>query len=88
MADSNAERAMRAVCRDLSKFKSVFMFGVVLVGLSLLWLPFVDPNSATYVIVVMNLVGGAGFSGISGFFIRHCRKRDRERREAYRAEPK
>jgi len=62
------------LCRDRTrdKFRLVFSIGVFVVFLMLLWLPFVDQGSATFVIVVVNLISGGSMMAISAVFLWGC----------------
>lgn len=81
MSDSIVSGLSRELCRAVDKFRILFIFAVAAFVIMLLWVPFTDPNSGTYVIVVMNLVASAGFAVISGFFIWWCGKRKLAYRE-------
>ena len=54
------------------KFRTVFALSLFMVVLMVIWFPFVDRESATFVIVVMNLVSGGFILALSGTFIWGC----------------
>lgn len=75
MADRIPERVWQQLCDSLSQFKQLFGLAVTMLGLMLLWYPFVPRGSATYVIVVLNIVAASGFIVITAPFIYLCGKR-------------
>lgn len=77
----------REICRRVDKFRILFLFAVAMLAMMLPWLPFITPGTGTYVVVIMNVVGAAGFAVFAGFFVWWCRKRREKRREEERAPP-
>ena len=73
---------MRELCNAVHKFRLLFMLGVAMVAMSVIWLPFVSPGTATYVVTWMTVVSGVGFAALSGTFIVLCRRRKEWLREA------
>jgi len=65
---------LEELCRDTArdKFRLVFTVGMFVVVLMLLWLPFVDRGSATFVIVVLNLLSGGAMATLAAAFIWGC----------------
>ena len=78
MADSFVSGMLEQLCREsaLQKFRFVFTIAVVVIGLMLIWFPFVDRDSATFVVVVMNLISSGFILALSGAFIFGCRYRE------------
>ncbi|WP_436925649.1 hypothetical protein [Halosimplex amylolyticum] len=50
----------------------VFTFSVAVLGLSLVWLYFLDAGSPAYVVTVMNLLGTGVLALLSGLVLRNC----------------
>jgi hypothetical protein len=57
---------------------------VAAVSLKEIWFPFVSPESATGVVVVMNIVGGTGFGLLSAYLLRRCARLERTIRDEIR----
>jgi len=66
------------LCREsaLQKFRLVFTLAIVVIALMAIWFPFVDRNSATFVVVVMNLFTSGLIALLTGSFVFGCRFRD------------
>lgn len=73
------DELMHEVCKQRWKFRYLFVLGVVVFGLMLLWYPFVELGTSTRVVVVLNLVWSSGVIVVSGVFIWRCRLREEDR---------
>lgn len=52
----------------------LFTFSVGVLGVMLLWLTTIDPDSATFVVTVMNVGGASVLALLSGFILVKCRQ--------------
>ena len=57
---------MYEVCKSMGKLRFLFGFSIAMFAMMVLWVPVVDLESATGVVVVMNLVGATLFGALSG----------------------
>lgn len=85
--DAEGSAYIDEVCKSTGKFKLLFGFSVATAGLMVLYVPFVDLDSGTGVVVVMNLVIAGVFAMLSGYFLRTCAQRRAERQRAYKETP-
>ena len=69
------ERVWQHLCDSISQLRMVFGLAAAMLGLMLVWYPFVEPGSATAAIVVINIIGASGFLLLTGPFIYLCGRR-------------
>lgn len=60
------------VCDYEDQLKTVFYFSVAVLVLTLFSLPFFEPDSASYVVSVLNAGGLLCLAGVTGYFIYRC----------------
>lgn len=72
---SAVDGVMHEVCRSKHQLKVIFTLSMVGVGLMLLWAPFVDPDTGTGAIVLLNLAISSCTALFVGFFLWRCRVR-------------
>ena len=79
-----SDEMMDELCNLRNGFRMILYLAVFVFGLMLLWLPFVEPQTGTRVVVIINLIGSSGFILFAGFFLWRCRQQDRKRKEQIR----
>lgn len=75
MSSDFRDRFWHKVCMNDQFLILGMMFSVVLLVLSLATYPFVDRNSATYVIVVIDIVMMSGLFALCAGMLTKCRRR-------------
>lgn len=60
------------VCERKGQFKPMIALCTAVLFVMLAWLPFVDPNSGTYAVVVINIIGAGAFSTLAFAFLWFC----------------
>ncbi|WP_255171452.1 hypothetical protein [Natrononativus amylolyticus] len=61
------------LCDYEQAWRLLFTFSVAVIGLMSLWLFTADRESATFAVVVLNIVGASAFALLSGFLLWKCR---------------
>lgn len=75
MSSNVGDRFWHKLCRNDHYLILGMMFSSVLLILSLFTYPFVDPNSATYVVVVIDILMMAGLFTLCAATLAMCRRR-------------
>ncbi|XVH33142.1 hypothetical protein ACNS7O_16320 (plasmid) [Haloferacaceae archaeon DSL9] len=73
MAGKYDKSYLEHLCDYEHGWRILFTFSVGFLGLSLLWLVFIDSGSPTYVVTVMNSIGLSVLALLSGFVLSRCR---------------
>lgn len=69
------EKFVESVCEFEHELRLLFVFCVVFLALTLVYLVAADPGTAAYSVSLLNLPGLGFFLLFSGYFLRRCETR-------------